>query len=1079
MAAALTPPTPTVRAAIFDMDGVVTDTAGIHAEAWRQMFNAVVPVLAGGKARPFDPADEYSRLVDGRSREDGVRAVLTERGLSLPEGRPSDPPTRRTVHGLANRKQKLFVELLARGGVRSFPSTVTLLRRLRDHGMPLALVTASRNSGSVLTAAGVFDLFDAVVDGNDAERLGLLGRPDPAMFLEAARRLAVSPATCVVVEDSVAGVTAARKGGFAVVVGVDRTGNRTRLLRAGAHVVVADLGSVDPTSLIGRATSVTVPSPPWRGGASAEFGPWVLTYHGFDPSQEGTREALCTLGNGYLGTRGAAPECRADPVHYPGTYIAGVYDRLASSINGAVVENEHLVNAPNWLPLRFAVGEEGWLTPDSTQVIEYRQDLDLRRALLTRVVRFRDETGRVTRVTSERLVSQHARHLVALKTTFLAENWSGLVRVQATLDGGVRNSGVPADAYLANDHLQTTRTEPVDHETVLLETITRQSRITIAMTARTRIYHDDQPVGLERRLHRGGSDEVGHEFSIAVAAGAPVAVEKVVAIATSRDRAVSTPALAVVGWVAASGTFAELLADHERAWADLWRQFGVTAQAGERARTALTLHGFHVLQVAATDPDIDAGLPARALSGEGYRGHVFWDEIFVHPLLTLRRPALTRAILLYRYRRLKQARAAAQAAGLDGALFPWQSGSDGRDETPGLLFNPRTKSWQPDNSRLQRHVGLAIAYSIIEYAEASGDETFLVDNGVDLIVDIVRCFASMAVYDSAANRYDIASVMGPDEFHDGYPGRPGSGVRNNAYTNILLAWTLRRSATLLERLNHNDNGRTYRRLRIRADELDHWDRLSRTLRVPFHPDGVISQFEGYEKLAEFDWDRYRTRYDDIGRLDLILTAEGDSPNNYRVAKQPDVLMLFYLLSAEELRDTLERLGYRLDKTAVRRTVDFYLARTSHGSTLSRPVCSWLLARADRTQSWSFFNQALDADLADQQHGMTREGIHLGAMAGTVDLLLRCYTGLETREGQLWFHPALPPELAQLRFQISYRNHSLLVELTPSTMLLESQPRSVPPIQVRVDDQKATLHPGHSYNFTLESSEHSSPDERQL
>jgi trehalose/maltose hydrolase-like predicted phosphorylase len=169
----------------------------------------------------------------------------------------------------------------------------------------------------------------------------------------------------------------------------------------------------------------------------------VLKYHGFDPSQEGNREALCTLANGYLGTRGAAPECRADHVHYPGTYLAGVYDWLSSSINNAVVEDEHRVNAPNWLPLRFALGGGDWFSPDSPEVLEYRQDLDLRRALLTRVVRIRDDEGRVTRVTSERFVSQHARHLVALKTTFLAENWSGLIRVQSTLDGGVRNSGVP------------------------------------------------------------------------------------------------------------------------------------------------------------------------------------------------------------------------------------------------------------------------------------------------------------------------------------------------------------------------------------------------------------------------------------------------------------------------------------------------------------------------------------------------------------------------------------------------------------------------------------------------------------
>jgi trehalose/maltose hydrolase-like predicted phosphorylase len=483
----------------------------------------------------------------------------------------------------------------------------------------------------------------------------------------------------------------------------------------------------------------------------------------------------------------------------------------------------------------------------------------------------------------------------------------------------------------------------------------------------------------------------------------------------------------------------------------------------------LTLHTFHVLQAASADPDVDAGLPARGLSGEGYRGHIFWDEIFVHPILTLRQPAITRARLLYRYRRLVAARAAARAAGLEGALFPWQSGSDGRDETPTQLFNPRTRAWQPDNSHRQRHVGLAVAYSIIQYAEASGDESFLAAAGIDLVVDVARCFASMAIYDAQEDRYDIDSVMGPDEFHDGYPGRPGSGVRNNAYTNILLAWILRRTATLLNQLNRDDDGKTYRRLSIRADELDRWDRLSKRLRVPFHSDGVISQFDGYEQLAEFDWDSYRSRYDDIGRLDLILAAEGDSPNNYRVSKQPDVLMLFYQLSAEDLRQTLGRLGYQLDKAAVRRTVDFYLARTSHGSTLSRPVCSWLLARADRTRSWSMFNEALDSDLADIQRGTTREGIHLGAMAGTVDLLLRCYTGLETREGKLWLHPALPTELGQVRFQISYRNHGILVDLTPSTMVLQLQARAVPPIRVCVDDKTTTMHADHTYRFTLGTS----------
>jgi hypothetical protein len=178
-------------------------------------------------------------------------------------------------------------------------------------------------------------------------------------------------------------------------------------------------------------------------------------------------------------------------------------------------------------------------------------------------------------------------------------------------------------------------------------------------------------------------------------------------------------------------------------------------------------------------------------------------------------------------------------------------------------------------------------------------------------------------------------------------------------------------------------------------------------------------FDGYENLAEFDWDAYRAQYATIGRLDLILAAEGDSPNNYRLSKQADVLMLFYLLSAEEPRDTLGRLGYPLTPGTIRATVDFYTGRTSHGSTLSRVVHAWVNARADRHRAWSLFCEALQADLTDTQGGTTREGVHLGAMAGTVDLILRCFAGLETRDDVLWLHPVLPPELTRAEFTILY------------------------------------------------------------
>ena len=1054
-----------VRAALFDMDGVVTDTGTLHAQAWKGIFDESLPRLAHGSVVPFDANEEYQRLVNGRSRQDGVRAVLAARGLSVPEGTSQDGPEELTLYGLAARKQDRFVRLLARGGVQAFPSTVDLLRRLRRAGLPIAVVTASRNSESVLQAAGVRDLFDAVVDGNDAERLRLPGKPDPALYVEAAHRLGVPPAECLVAEDAVAGVQAARRGGFGLVVGIDRTGNRSRLAAAGAHIVVADLAGFDLSALIGRSPHGLWREEPWRGGASAEGAPWVLTYHGFDPAQEGTREALCTLANGYLGTRGAASECGAAGVHYPGTYLAGVYNRLDTTLNGQTRTDEHMINAPNWLPLWFALPNGQWLSTDSPELIDYHQALDLRRGVLSRRMRFRDSAGRALTVSSERLVSRSTHDLAAIRTTFEAENWSGTLRVRSALDASVVNANVPAVAQLAHRHLRTVRADVVDADTVRLEVITTQSQITVAMAARTRFYIDGAAITPSRNeLHL--PDQIGQEVELSMAPGVPVTVEKVVTVATSRDRAISTPALAVAALAARAENFTELLAGHERAWADLWRRFSVTVEAGERARTALNLHTFHVLQTAASSADIDAGLPARGLSGEGYCGHVFWDEILIYPLLTLRQPELTRISLLYRYRRLGEAQAAARAAGLAGALFPWQSGSDGRDETPTQLFNPLTGTWMPDNSRRQRHVGLAIAYSVIQYLEASQDWSYLAEIGMELIVEIVRCFASMASYDSETDRYDIDGVMGPDEFHDGDSGRPGSGVRNNAYTNILLAWIAHRAAALLAQLDRRDDGRTRRRLRLGSEELERWDRLARRLRVPFHADGVISQFEGYADLAELDWTAYRARYDDIGRLDLILAAEDDTPNRYRVSKQPDVLMLLYLLSAEDLRATLERLGYQLDSAAVRRTVAFFLSRTSHGSTLSRPICSWLLARADRAQSWSLFNEALDSDLADIQRGTTREGIHLGAMAGTVDLLLRCYTGLETRDGALWLHPALPPELGRVHFEIGYRGHGISVDLTLSTLTLHLQPRAAAPIQVHVEDEELTLHAGHSYTFDL-------------
>lgn len=233
-------------AVIFDLDGVITDTASVHAAAWKQMFDRFLagrPAREGDDQRPFSDEDYY-RYVDGKPRYDGVESFLASRDIVLPRGGPDDPAAAETICGLGNRKDEMFLAVLRERGVMPFPSSVELLRRLRASGFGTAIISASRNCPEVLEAAGVTELFDARVSGVDADELGLKGKPDPAVFLEAARRLGVEPLRAAVVEDALAGVQAGRRGDFGLVIGVDRGGHAEALRKGGADTVVGDLGEV-------------------------------------------------------------------------------------------------------------------------------------------------------------------------------------------------------------------------------------------------------------------------------------------------------------------------------------------------------------------------------------------------------------------------------------------------------------------------------------------------------------------------------------------------------------------------------------------------------------------------------------------------------------------------------------------------------------------------------------------------------------------------------------------------------------------------------------------------------------------
>jgi len=231
-------------AVLFDLDGVLTSTAALHAGCWKEVFDDVLSAWAqrsGRPQEPFDVCSDYVAHVDGKPRQDGVRDFLASRGIPVPEGGPESPPTEWSVHGIGNRKQELVERALSRGAVTAFPGSVRWVRRLREAGVRTAVVSSSANSTAVLRAAGIDGLFELTVDGNDVARLGLRGKPAPDGFVEAARRLGVRNERAVVVEDALAGVAAGRAGDFGLVIGVARTAGRDDLLAAGADVVVDDL----------------------------------------------------------------------------------------------------------------------------------------------------------------------------------------------------------------------------------------------------------------------------------------------------------------------------------------------------------------------------------------------------------------------------------------------------------------------------------------------------------------------------------------------------------------------------------------------------------------------------------------------------------------------------------------------------------------------------------------------------------------------------------------------------------------------------------------------------------------------
>lgn len=1038
------------KAVIFDLDGVITKTALVHSAAWKKMFDDYLhdrAVTLGETFKEFTHTGDYLPYVDGKPRYKGVQSFLESRGIALPMGDQNDAPGYHSICALGNSKNEAFNEVLERDGVEVYHSTVNLIYELRKNNIRVGVASSSKNCEEVLRKAGILNLFETRVDGVVSAAIGLKGKPEPDIFTVAAKNLGVDVHEAVVVEDAVSGVQAGNKGNFGLVIGIAREENEQELLANGADFVVKDLEEINGIEGIED----------WfTKGLKDEV--WSITYHDYEPGREKLRESLLTVGNGYFGTRGALEECKAGKFNYPGTYMAGVYNTLSSPVGDRTVDNEDFVNCVNWLPIQISINNGEWFDPNNTKILKIYRRLDFRTGLLNRSLTF-EQDGLVTTIHSERLAAMDHPNLAGQRYTLIPENYAGSIKLRAGVDANLINDGVDRYRQLNQNHLVAIHQEANGHMGMVVAETT-QSKITIAAayTLSTKLNKTSFASDYIGVVEKG---QAFSECTFDVQVGDTLTIEKIVALCHSLSTGNQPPEKIAKEVLGSAGSFDQLLANSSVAWQKIWEKADIILTGDRLAQKLLRLHLYHLyVTTSPHNTKIDAGIPARGLHGEAYRGHIFWDELYILPVLNLSYPEIAKSILMYRYRRLEEARNYARAYGYRGAMFPWQSGSTGKEETQVVHLNPISGEWGDDYSSLQRHVSLAIAYNVWEYFHATGDVEFMKTYGAELFLDICMFWTGKCEKDETSGRYHIARVMGPDEFHEKYHDQEDGGLKDNAYTNLMTVWMLEKAFELKEALGAADFEKVATKIGITQPEMDRWKNISTNLNLVISEDGIIAQYDGYFELKELDWDFFRKKYGNVYRMDRLLKAEGMSPDDFKVAKQADTLMTYYNLNEDEVTKLIEQLGFKLPTDYLNRNLAYYLARTSHGSTLSRVVHAKLANMIGDTQlGWELYQGALSSDFNDIQGGTTAEGIHAGVMAGTVWIALSVYAGLNLRKQEVHINPSMPIPWKSLAFNFQFKGVRYYVEVTHTAVTITAGANADTKVYVWINENKYLCEPG--------------------
>lgn len=786
-----------LRGVIFDLDGVITDTAEYHYQAWKR--------LADEEGLPFTRAD--NEQLRGVSRRQSLLLILG--GQELSEAR---------MEQMMSNKNRYYQELLAQVTPDDLlPGVAALLDELDAAALPYVIASSSRNARAVVSRLGMADRLAALVDGNDVTR----SKPAPDLFRCAAAQIGLMPHEVLVVEDAAAGIVAALAAGMSA-------------LALGPEERFEELGAA--RLLFERCDSLEGLTVADLRAAAAVDPAWHIVQDRFSADTQHHMETVFTIGNGYFASRGSLEE--GHPGDRPLTLAHGLYDDVP------IVFTE-LVNLPNWLDLHIRVDGHAFRL-DKGEVLGFWRRLDLRHGLVQRHVQWRAPGGAVVTLTFERFISYTEQHIAALRLLVTAANQQCTVAVDAGINGHVANDNLLHWQHLDEGHAG---------EQVWLHSRTRGTLLELGTATRVQT-PDETPFTAQ---HCPGHP--GLRLTQQLSQGQTLQVDKLVAYASSRDELPDQAAGNVVPraltYLEEQG-YDSLKLAHMAAWQETWADIDVLIEGDVEAQQAVRFNLFQ-LQVAAPRHDDRVSIGAKTLSGLGYRGHVFWDtETFILPFFIYTQPEVARNLLLYRYHTLPGARRKAAAGGYRGAQYAWESAATGDEVTPDFVpsfhGNGLVRIW---TGEIEIHISADVAYALMQYWRVTGDDAFMRDYGAEMILETARFWADRAEPESAngETRYAYRDVIGPDEYHDHvdnnvFTNRMAQWHLRTAQE--LLGWLREqypeKAPSLLAEIG------------LEEEELARWSAIADRIAILYDPDSkIFTQFEGFFDLKPVDWEAFRER----------------------------------------------------------------------------------------------------------------------------------------------------------------------------------------------------------------------------